>query len=142
MRWGAVKFSLFFSLSLLSFSLPPPPLSPSLSLTAFSLSLTSFSPSLPSLYPSFPSLYPPLSLHLSPSLPSLSLSISPFCSPLLPSFIYHLIVYIVSFYFRVNSDFLVSCKGVHNPHPSSVSRELSVHNWEVCFAPHPANIHW
>ncbi len=43
---------------------------------------------------------------------------------------------------RVNADFKVSCKGAHNPHPSSISRELSVHNWEVKYAPSPDNIYW
>ena len=44
--------------------------------------------------------------------------------------------------FRVNADFKVSCKGAHNPHPSSVSRDLGVHNWEVKYAPIPDNIYW
>jgi hypothetical protein len=43
---------------------------------------------------------------------------------------------------RVHVDFRVSCKGAHNPHPSSVSRELGVHNWEVKYAPTPDNIYW
>lgn len=43
---------------------------------------------------------------------------------------------------RVAADFRVSCKGAHNPHPSSVSRELGVHNWVVKYAPSPDNIYW
>ena len=43
---------------------------------------------------------------------------------------------------RVYKDFKMSCKGAHNPMPSSISRELNAHNWEVKYAPTPDNIYW
>ena len=48
----------------------------------------------------------------------------------------------VPVHFRVHADFKMSCKGAHNPMPSTRSRELNAHNWEVRYAPAPDNIYW
>ncbi|CAH1793257.1 unnamed protein product [Owenia fusiformis] len=43
---------------------------------------------------------------------------------------------------RIFSDFKTSCKGAHNPQPSTVSTELEAPGWEVKYAPAPDNIFW
>ncbi|KAJ8308093.1 hypothetical protein KUTeg_012967 [Tegillarca granosa] len=43
---------------------------------------------------------------------------------------------------RVRADFRLTCKGAHNPQPSSVYRDLRVDGWRVRYAPSPENIYW
>ncbi|XP_013411385.1 CSC1-like protein 2 isoform X2 [Lingula anatina] len=43
---------------------------------------------------------------------------------------------------RVCVDFRTSCKGSHNPHPSSLGRDLALEDWNVSYAPGPDNIYW